>query len=289
MLRAALAVLVLSACASAPPPARAFHPTSFTVKVTGSGRPVIFIPGLACDASIWDGTVAHLGGKVQAHVVSLAGFAGNPPIGGPLIPTARDEIIEYVRQNHLDHPVIVGHSLGAFLAYWIAETAPDAIGGAIPVDGAPFFPALFDPTATPEQVRPDAEKMAAGFAALPPDAFAKRMGQFLGQMMSKPEDQQRVGAVAGKSDPKTAADAIAFVFTTDLRPDLGKIKARVVLVVADMKGQIPRDALVSTWNGLIAAIPHHELVVIDDSKHFVMLDQPEAFYAALDKSLESTK
>jgi N-formylmaleamate deformylase len=285
MLRAALAVLVLSACASAPPPAPAFHPTSFTVKVTGTGRPVLFIPGLGCDGSIWDGTLAHLGGKVQAHVVSLAGFAGSPPIRTPLVPTARDEIIEYVRQNHLDHPIIVGHSLGAFLAYWIAETAPDLIGGAVPVDGAPFFAAVFDPTATPEKVRPDVEQMAAGFAALPPDAFATRMTRFLGQMISKPEDKQRVGVLAGKSDPKTVADAIAFVFTTDLRPDLGKIKAPVVLIIGDTKGQTPRDALVSTWNGLIATIPHHELVVIDDSRHFVMLDQPAAFDAALDKSL----
>src|ERR1051325_2323515 len=285
MLRAALAVLVLSACASAPPPAPPFHPTSFTVKVTGTGRPVIFIPGLACDGSIWDGTVAHLGGKVQAHVVSLAGCAGNPPIGKPLVPTAREEIIEYVRQNHLDHPILVGHSLGAFLAYWIAATAPDVIGGAIPVDGAPFFPALFDPTATPDKVRPDVETMAAGFAALPPDAFATRMSQFLGQMISKPEDKQRIGALAGKSDPKTVADAIAFFFTPDLRPDLGKIKVPVVLIIGDMKGQLPRDTLVSTWNGLTAAIPRHELVVIDDSRHFVMLDQPEAFYTVLDKSL----
>lgn len=290
---AALAVLVVSACASAPSPAPAsagpaapaFHPTAFTVKVTGTGRPVIFIPGLACDGSIWDGTLAHLGGKVQAHVISLAGFAGNPPIAKPLVPTAREEIIEYIRQNHLDHPILVGHSLGAFLTYWIAETAPDLIGGAVPIDGAPFFPAIFDPSATPDTVRPDVEKMAAGFAALPPDAFAKRMAQFLGQMMTRPEDKQRIGAVAGRSDPKTAGDAIAFVFTTDLRPDLARIKAPVVVIIADMKGQMPRDTLVSTWNGLTAAIPRHDLVVIDDSRHFVMLDQPEAFYAALDRSL----
>ncbi|HEX3478992.1 MAG TPA: alpha/beta hydrolase [Kofleriaceae bacterium] len=215
----------------------------------------------------------------------MGSFAGSPPIRTPLVPTARDEIIEYVRQNHLDHPIIVGHSLGAFLAYWIAETAPDLIGGAVPVDGAPFFSAVFDPTATPDKVRPDVEQMAASFASLPPDAFTTRISRFLGQMISKPEDKQRIGALAGKSDPKTVADAIAFVFTTDLRPDLGKIKAPVVLIIGDMMGQTPRDALVSTWNGLIATIPHHELVVIDDSRHFVMLDQPDAFHAALDKSL----
>src|SRR5215470_5320186 len=283
-----LFTLLLVACASSPPPAPApppFHPASFTVRVSGAGRPVLFIPGLACDGSIWDGTVAHLGGKVQAHVLTLAGFAGTPPIDKPLVPTARDEIIEYIRQNHLDHPIVVGHSLGAFLTFWIAEAAPDLIGGAVPVDGAPFFPALFDPTATPDKVRPEAEKMAAGFASLPPDAFAQRMGQFLGQMVSRPEDAARVGATAGRSDPKTSGDALAFVFTTDLRPDLGKITAPVLLIVADIKGQVPRAALEATWRGLIEPIPHHDLVVVDDSKHFVMLDQPEAFYAALDKSL----
>jgi hypothetical protein len=25
---------------------------------------------------VWDGTVAHFGGKVQAHVLTLTGFAG---------------------------------------------------------------------------------------------------------------------------------------------------------------------------------------------------------------------
>ena len=31
---------------------------------------MIFIPGLASPGSVWDGTLAHLGGKVQAHVLT---------------------------------------------------------------------------------------------------------------------------------------------------------------------------------------------------------------------------
>src|SRR5205809_1000053 len=72
----------------------AWTPTSFTVKVSGHGRPVIFIPGLTCDGSVWDETVAHLGGKVEAHVLSLAGFGGTPPIDQPLLPTVRDELVQ---------------------------------------------------------------------------------------------------------------------------------------------------------------------------------------------------
>jgi len=75
----------LAACggATTAPTPPAFQPTSFTVTVSGAGRPVIFIPGLACDGSIWNETVAHLRGKVQAHVVTLAGFVGKPPISTP--------------------------------------------------------------------------------------------------------------------------------------------------------------------------------------------------------------
>ena len=53
-----------------------FQPTAFTAKVTGEGRPIIFIPGLACPGEMWDETVELLGDGIQAHVLTLAGFAG---------------------------------------------------------------------------------------------------------------------------------------------------------------------------------------------------------------------
>jgi pimeloyl-ACP methyl ester carboxylesterase len=37
--------------------AEAAEPTAFQVRVTGQGRPVIFIPGFTCPGSVWDATV----------------------------------------------------------------------------------------------------------------------------------------------------------------------------------------------------------------------------------------
>ena len=152
----ALALLsALAACShsATPPvaekPAR-FTPTAFSVKVTGAGRAVIFIPGLASPASVWDGTVAHLGGAVQAHVLTLAGFAGQPPIGAPFLQQVHDQIATYITANHLDHPVIVGHSLGGMMALWLGETVPQ-LGGVVDVDGFPFFAAVLDPSATSDK------------------------------------------------------------------------------------------------------------------------------------------
>lgn len=48
-----------------------FQPTSFGVAVSGHGRPIIFLPGIGCPGSVWDDTVAHFGGSIEAHVVSF--------------------------------------------------------------------------------------------------------------------------------------------------------------------------------------------------------------------------
>lgn len=269
---------------STTPAASTFKPASFTVEVSGSGRPVIFIPGLSCDGHVWDGTIAHLGGKMQAHVISLAGFAGNPPITKPLLPTVKDELVEYIKANRLDHPIIVGHSLGGFMVFWLAEAAPDLIGGGIAVDGAPFLPALIDPSATVASTTENAKAMSDQMRG-DPQKFAAGTRMFMGTMMHDPSKFTAIVDAAAKSDPATSADAMFFLFQTDLRPDLGKITAPIVAIVADIDGTVPRPALEASWHAQIDKVAKHELVVIEKSKHFLMLDQPEAFYAALDKAL----
>jgi N-formylmaleamate deformylase len=261
-----------------------WQPTSFSVEVSGAGRPVIFIPGLTCDGHVWDGTVAHLGGKVQAHVISLRGFAGNPPIQQDLLPTVHEELVTYIRENHLEKPIIVGHSLGGFMTYWVAETAPDLIAGGVAVDGAPFFSALMDPKATAESAKPGAVAMRDRMAATP-DQFKAGVKMFMGAMMREPDKHADLVEASTKSDPKTSADAMYFLMTTDMRPDLAKIKAPILVIAADADGQMPRDAIEATWNAQLQAIPSHELIVVEHSKHFVMQDQPDVFYATLDAYL----
>jgi pimeloyl-ACP methyl ester carboxylesterase len=107
-------LLIGGACAA---PAQ-YHPSTFAVKVAGHGRPVILIPGLGCDGTIWDATVAHLAGRYETHVVSIAGFAGVPPaqVRGPLLDEVRRELVAYIQKNGLRRPIVIGHSLGGFLA-----------------------------------------------------------------------------------------------------------------------------------------------------------------------------
>ena len=273
-----------SSTTTAAKPAAAFTPTSFTVEVSGTGRPVIFIPGLACDGHVWDATVAHLGGKVKAHVLTLAGFAGKAPIDKPLLPTVRDELIEYIRANHLEKPILIGHSLGGFMTYWVAESAPDLVAAGIAVDGAPFFASLMNPNATAESSAAMAKAMHDQMATSP-DKFRAGVAAFMNGAIREPAKHQDLIDISAKSDPMATADAMAFLMQTDLRADLPKIKAPILAIVADADGQMPRPTIEATWHAQVDTIPMHDLIVIEHSKHFVMVDQPEAFYAAVDAFL----
>src|SRR5438105_4213295 len=121
----------------------ATHPQGkpFKVKVVGSGRAMILIPGLACSGDVWDTTVEHFKHRYQCHVLTLAGFAGQAPVEGPWLETVRKGLADYIRQNKLDHPVIVGHSIGGFLTYVMGITEPDLVGPLVRVDGLPCLPA----------------------------------------------------------------------------------------------------------------------------------------------------
>jgi pimeloyl-ACP methyl ester carboxylesterase len=265
------------------PAAPSFTPTAFSVKVTGSGRPVIFIPGLASPGSVWDGSVAHLSGKVQSHVLTLAGFAGQSPIAGPFMQQVHDQVVQYIKANRLDHVLVVGHSLGGVMALWLAETDPD-IAGVVDVDGFPFLAGVADPSVTPDQAAQQAKAIHDQMAAMTQDQLAAQMNQFLKGMVSSADDLQRLTDAASKSDPGTVATAFSEMLSKDLRPELAKI-AMPVTIVAATDSVAPPDKLKAAWHTQVDAIPHLDLEFVGSAKHFVMLDQPDVFYSLLDKAL----
>jgi N-formylmaleamate deformylase len=282
-------LLALAACRGADraPPAAptAASPTAFRVEVTGAGRPVVLVPGLACGGDVWDRTVQHLRAHHEVHVVTLAGFAGQPAIDGPLLARARADLAAYL--SRLDRPVVVGHSLGGFLALWVAATAPDRVAGVVAVDGVPFLSALMDPTTTADAIGPQAAMIRDQLAALTPAAFAEQNRAALAAMITAPADVDAVARTSGRSDPAAVGAAVHEIMTTDLRAAVAAIRAPTLIIAA---GALAPDAaagreLAARYQAQVAAIPDHHVVLAAHARHFVMLDDPAFFHAELDALL----
>lgn len=121
---------------------------SFGVKIYGHGRPMILIPGLRGDGEgTYSGVVDHFRDLYTCYVITLAGFAGQRPSGrtSDVLMGQRDELLQYIKDQQMDHPVLVGFSFGGQLALWMASTEPDLFGPVIDLDGAPFDDGMEDP------------------------------------------------------------------------------------------------------------------------------------------------
>jgi N-formylmaleamate deformylase len=284
-LPAALAVVVGNAIiARADDSTKDKSPAAFTVKVTGAGRPMIFIPGLSCGGDVWDASVEHFKGKYECHVLTLAGFAGQPPIPGPFLGQVITGLQKYIREQKLDHPIIIGHSLGGLLAYSLATAAPQQIGPIIVVDGLPFLSAIFNPAATVESSRPFAEQFRAMYNGQTPEAFKAANRKALEGMITDPKNVDAVDATSGKSDPKTVGEAIYEVMITDLRPRVKMIQSPVLLIGSTQAS----TALEAIYQNEVSTIPNHKVVFAPNAKHFIQLDDPQFFYTQVEAFLKES-
>ncbi|OBP16754.1 alpha/beta hydrolase [Rheinheimera sp. SA_1] len=252
--------------------------TSFTVEVQGTGSPVIMIPGLMSDRRVWQQTASELSKTHQLHLVSIAGFAGQPAIEGALLPVVKTELLDYIKTEKLQRPAIIGHSLGAFLAYDLASSAPDTIGKIIAVDGLPFLAPVFtrDSNSTVASMKAQAEGIRNFYAQMQPAQLAATMQQGMEIQARETATRERVQQMGAQSDPKAVGQAIYELLSTDLRDKVGNITQPVLQLGAGgaLPSEAMRPAVEALYKQQINKIPQATLVFNWQSRHFMMWDEP---------------
>jgi pimeloyl-ACP methyl ester carboxylesterase len=264
------------------------HP-AFKVDVTGTGEPILLIPGLASSGDVWDGTVARYcgGGKHQCHVLTLAGFAGQPAIAEPLMPAVEQQLSDYIATNKFDHPVIVGHSLGGFLGMKLAVDHPEQVGKLVIVDTLPALGAVQMPSITPAQLKEMAAGMRANMLAQDAATFKAAQLKSMRSMITRQEDIDRAMARGGQSDRATVIDVMADMTATDLRQDIGRIKAPTLVLGTWIayKDFAPKSAITSVYTTQYAQLKGAKIEMADNARHFIMYDDPAWMYDRIDNFL----
>ncbi len=260
-----------------------------TVTVRGQGPDVILIPGLTCSAAVWDATAAHLEAHYRLHLVQLAGFGGLPAKAnaqGPIIQPVVDALDAYIKTNQLKAPYIIGHSLGGLIGMSLAQQHPEDAGKLMIVDSLPFFGVLFG-VKDAAAAEPQAAMMRDMVLNETPEAYAQGQSQFLPALVKSPAGLKAAIAWSIASDKSVVARATYEDMTTDLRSKLPEIKTPVTMLYPwDATSGMPVTAVDGVYQQNFAALPNKKLVRIDDSRHFIMLDQPAAFMAQVDGFLK---
>jgi pimeloyl-ACP methyl ester carboxylesterase len=155
------------------------------------------------------------------------------------------------------------------------------------VDMIPFMGAMFGaPGATAESVTPVADQIWTAQSASPRDAYVAQATTAINGMINTESRREEALEDMRDSDQKVSAAAFRELVTTDLRPELAKITVPTEVLYVKFNDARMTDAITDAiYQASFATLPGAKLKRIDDSAHFIMFDQPTAFYGELDAFL----
>lgn len=268
----------------------AFTSDRLSVVTRGAGPDVILIPGMGSSREIWEPTAAALESRYRVHLVQVNGFAG-APVGangdGPVAAPVAEEIARYIEEAHLDHPAVIGHSMGGTMGMMLAARHPDKVGKLMVVDMFPFMGAMFGgAAATPESVAPMADQIRNAMAAVPQGTVSPIMERTINGMVTAESERPRLIAHARDSNIVTMANAYRELIVTDLRPELTNVTMPfTTLYVIPPEAPITAEQYEGFMVASYANIPQARIVKIEDSRHFIMIDQPARFMSEVEAFL----
>lgn len=262
-----------------------FASDRLSVEVMGQGPDVIFVPGYTSSREVWRETAQRLSSSHRVHLVQFSGFAGQPwsHADGPFLQPALDELARYAQT--LDKPALIGHSMGGFAGLKLAQQHPELLSRVMSVDSLPFFGALMGPQATAENLAPMASQMKSMLLAVSPEMFRVQQAQMAVGMTLAEARRAAIVEESLNSDPQARATAIAELMVADARADLGKVTVPFWAVYAVDHSVGQGELAPAMWTQEYAALPDVKMAAVENSRHFIMYDQPDRLNALIDAFL----
>ena len=279
-LAAAFAAAALSFVPALPVAAAVQHEGTLSYERTGKGATtLILVPGLGSGAEVWKDVVADLGDRYTIVTVTLDGFDGAPaPKGHVSLDQDVASLDAVIAREHLVKPVVVGHSLGGYLALRLAAEHPSDVGRAVIVDALPVFPPP-QPGETAAAREAGAHAMAAGVRNADAAAFAQQTHAVSATMVTSPANVDWVSNMTTRSNHDALADRMEGMMLVDIRPELSKITVPVLVMAS--AAAYGADATKGFYGQLYAGTPNVTVTPFATSRHFIMLDDKAGFEKSL--------
>lgn len=249
----------------------------------GEGRPVVFVHGYMMGRSVWGPLAERLAGR------GFLCLAPTWPLGAHAQPMRKDAELtieaiaamvgELLDQLSLDDVMLVGNDTGGAIAQVVATTAPARLGGLVltSCDAFEHFP--------PPILKP----------AIAAARFAPVFRAGLQPMRTRFGRQRAYGALAHADVDHLVRDWLRPALgNRDVRDDLRRLTVslnqQTTLTAAARLPDFTRPALIA-WSAddaffpledgrrLAAALPNSRLEVINSSRTFSMIDQPDRLAA----------
>ena len=248
----------------------------------GNGKQILCVHGITANCRFWDCLASALAPHHRVIAMDLRGrgLSDKPPTGYSIEHHCKD-ILSLINDQGLERPVLMGHSLGAFISLVFAAQYPQKIHHLILVDGGGKL---------------SETQMAKVFAGIKPSL--DRLGQifpsleaYLSQMKQAPylqpwnsymetyfryEIEKVEGGVRSRVHPKHIEEEALNLGKLDSREFYAKVTCPTLILRAT-KGMLAKDDLLLPENvveRMVREIPNAKRVDIKGTNHYSILFRP---------------
>jgi len=237
----------------------------------GAGDPVLLIHGLGSSTRDWELQLPELAKHFLVITFDVRGH------GRSAKPKERYSVQQFaadtaalLRQVSPGPAHVVGISMGGMIAFQLAVDAPDLVRSLVIVNSGPAMP-----------VRTLAQRlMILTRVAIVRLQGMRKMGAVLAtRLLPKPEHAPLRAAFIERwaaNDPRAYLSALKGLVNWSVMDRLGAIECPVLVLSAD-QDYTP----IAIKQAYAALLKDAELVVIDDARHFLPIERPEPFNAAV--------
>ena len=105
----------------------------------GEGIPLVFLPGLTADHRLFEKQIAAFEGKYPLLVWDAPGHGASRPFRLEFSLDSKAVWLRAIlRQEGLERPILVGQSMGGYVAQCFMERFPGTVSGFVSIDSAPL-------------------------------------------------------------------------------------------------------------------------------------------------------
>jgi len=250
-------------------------------KIGETGKPLIILHGVFGFLDNWltiGKTISEQGFVV--YLVDQRHHGRSPHEGSLEFPTLAADLKEFLSQQNLDNPILLGHSMGGKTVMEYAVNNPDTFEKLVVVDIAP------------KQYPVHHTKLLKGLNALPVEEIENR--QQADDFLSTYEPILAVRQFLLKNLYRKEEGGFDWRFNLPvLTSDMGKVGAEITASnpvetsTLFIRGSKSDYILDEDWDTILKIFPNAQLDTIENAGHWVQAEQPKAFVEHLLNFLNS--
>lgn len=245
----------------------------------GSGTPLMFLHAFPLNRSMWGDQVTALAHRFRVITMDLRGHGESDALLWHFsLEQYADDVAALINQLSIDRAVLIGLSMGGYIAFAFYRKYPDRVRALVLAD---------------TRAAADTVESRAGRVALAQTAFRHGAGAVADLMLPKllgATSLERRADLAAKVRHIISGNDICGMIVDSMamadRPDSRSLLPTITVPTMVLVGEEDHTTPLTEAQAMAAGIPGTKLVVIPGAGHLSNLEQPEAFNEALHRFLE---